>query len=123
MVQIAASTYVIVIAGVIVFQICLISGVPWGHLTQGGSNEGALPAAGRIGAGVSILLLGCMGAAITSAAGMAPGWPFWTAWVAVGIQVLSVILNWITPSAAERRLWGPVTTLMLVLAVYVVMAA
>lgn len=116
----AAMLYVAIIGGVIVFQICLIAGAPWGRLTQGGRHEGVLPTSGRITAGLSVPLLVCMGAGITSAAGMPPHWPAWSGWIAVAIQTLSTVLNWITPSRAERRLWGPITAVMLGLAVYVV---
>lgn len=123
MTQTAALLYVLLMAGVIVFQVCLIAGAPWGHLTQGGRHVGSLPTAGRIAAGLSIVLLAGMGAAIASVAGLPPGWPIWTGWVAAVVQALSTLLNWITPSAAERRLWGPVTSVLLGLAVYVVVLA
>jgi hypothetical protein len=108
---------------VIGFQFCLIGGVPWGRYTQGGSNPGALPISGRVGAAVSVLLLGFMAASVLSAAGIALNWPFWTGWVALGIQGLSMLLNWITPSRVERRLWGPITTLMFLLAALVMSGA
>ncbi|MGE0624358.1 MAG: hypothetical protein AB7I04_15280 [Pseudomonadales bacterium] len=119
----AALLYVLIVAGVIGFQFCLIAGAPWGRLTQGGRHAGALPPAGRIAAGLSVLLLAGMAAAIASAAGLFPGWPGWTAWGALAVQLASTILNWITPSRAERMLWGPVTTLMLALAAFVTLAA
>lgn len=114
--DIAALLYGFLCLLVIGFQICLIAGAPWGHLTQGGQHAGALPVAGRVGAALSIVLLAAMACAIWSAAGNAPYWPAWTGWTAIGIQTLSMVLNWITPSRAERQLWGPVTTVMLLLA-------
>ncbi len=78
--QTAAVLYVAMVTAVIVFQLCLTAGAPWGKLTQGGRHEGALPASARIAAGLSIVLLACMAAAITSAAGMVPNWPTWIAW-------------------------------------------
>jgi hypothetical protein len=121
MTQIAAILYVAIVAGVILFQLCLIAGAPWGHLTQGGRYGPALPAIGRVAAGLSIPLLICMAAGVASAAGMPPNWPMWTAWAALTVQALSTLLNWITPSRAEKLLWGPVTAVMLVLAVYAVL--
>ena len=121
MTQIAAILYAIVIAGVILFQFCLVAGAPWGRLTQGGRHEGVLPASGRVVAGLSVPLLVCMGAGIASAAGMAPHWPMWAAYAALAVQGLSTLLNWITRSRAERLLWGPLTTVMLALAVYAVL--
>lgn len=120
MIEWAAMSYVIIVFGVIVFQFCLIVGLPWGRLTQGGAHEGVLPQSGREIAGVSVFLLLFMGASIVSAAGLSPNWPIWSAYIALGIQFLSTFLNWITPSVAERRLWAPITSVMLVLATYVV---
>lgn len=122
MIQTAATLYLVIIAGVIVFQFCLIAGAPWGRLTQGGTNEGALPVAGRVAAGVSVFLLIAMGAGIASEAGMISALPNWLIYTVVSVQALSAFLNWITPSKAERRLWAPITTVMLGLVLYVVMA-
>ncbi len=119
---IAAAIYASLCAGVVLFQICLIAGAPWGHLTQGGQTQGPLTTAGRFAAGVSIVLLTAMAYAVLSYAEVAPAWPAWTAWAAVGIQSLSTVMNWITPSQPERRLWGPVTLIMLVLALFVVVS-
>ncbi len=119
---ITSAIYVVIVGVVVIFQFCLIAGAPWGRLTQGGRYEGALPVSGRIAAGLSAVLLACMGASIASAAGLAPHWPIWTAYAALSVQALSTLMNWITPSRAERLLWGPVTTIMLALALYVVFA-
>lgn len=112
----AALIYVAICGAVILFQFCLIAGAPWGKLTQRGAHAGQLPTQARIGAGVSIVL---MGLAIISAAGFWPRWPLWTGWTALAITVVSVIMNLITPSKPERMLWGPVTLIMLALAVTV----
>lgn len=123
MTQTAAIVYSLIIAGVIVFQFCLIAGAPWGHLTQGGRNEGALPVAGRTAAAVSALLLAAMAGAMMSAASLVPNWPIWTAYIALAIQLLSTLMNLITPSRAERLLWGPITVVMLALASFVVISS
>ena len=115
--SLAAGLYVLIIIIVIAFQICLIAGAPWGPLTQGGRHSGPLPTSGRVLAFISILVLAFMAGGITSAIGLKPSWPIWTSWVAVGVQALSMIANWITPSQRERMLWGPVTSVMLALAV------
>ncbi|QDV10673.1 hypothetical protein CA51_05230 [Rosistilla oblonga] len=120
--HLAAISYAMIIIGVILFQCCLIAGAPWGPLTQGGQHPGALPAKGRVVALLSAALLAFMAAGITSAAGLAPHWQNWTGWAALGVQSLSTLLNWITPSRPERRLWGPVTSIMLGLATYAVVA-
>jgi hypothetical protein len=122
MIQTAAIAYAGLVALTIVFQFCLIAGAPWGRWTQGGRHDGPLPVTGRIGAGVSVLVLVFLASAIASAAGMPPHWPGWTAWVALGIQAASTLLNWITRSRVERLVWGPVTTVMLSLSLSVVIA-
>ena len=111
-----ALAYALIIVGVIGFQVALIAGAPWGVLTQGGQHEGALPASGRVAAGVSILLLIGMALAILSQAGFWPGWPRWTGWIALGIQALSSAANWATRSKPERKLWAPITSVMVMLA-------
>lgn len=108
--------YAVTCTGVIAFQFALIAGAPWGHLTQGGGHEGTLPRGGRFFAGISVVLLAAMAMSILSAADLWPHWPIWTGWAALGLQSLVTLLNWITRSVPERRLWGPVTTAMLALA-------
>ena len=110
------------VAAAILFQLCLIFGAPWGKMTQGGSRERALPVSGRAVAAVSILVLLFMAAGILSAVELPPNWAGWTGYTALAIQGLSALLNWITPSESERRLWGPIATLMLALAVGVVLS-
>ena len=118
--EMAAILYALVIGIVVLFQFCLIMGAPWGKITQGGRNEGRLPASGRLAAILSIPILFFMGASITSAAGLVPNWTGWTAYAAIAIQALNTTLNWITQSKPERILWGPITSIMLLIAALVV---
>ena len=122
MTQMFAALYAVACGGIIVFQICLILGAPWGRITQGGTHPGVLPNSGRVVAFVSIILLVMMAGSIVSAAGLWPNWPLWTGWITLSIQAVSALLNWITPSRAERLLWAPVTTAMLVVAGLVVLS-
>jgi hypothetical protein len=106
--------------GIIFFQIALIAGAPLGPYTQGGQHEGPLPPAGRVIAAVSIPVVLFQGLAILSVAGF-PGldWPRWTGWAALGVSVLTLVLNTITPSPRERAVWAPVALVMAGLAGYV----
>jgi len=122
-IQAAAGLYTFLIVGIIAFQVALVAGAPWGHLTQGGQHQGVLPVKLRVVAGVSILLLICMGLAIASMAGLVPPSPVWTGWATVGVQALTTVANWATPSNSERWLWGPISTVMLALAIFVVVLA
>jgi len=117
----AAMLYALLVVGIIVFQCCLIAGAPWGHLTQGGQQQGKLSMSGRIVAFFSIPLLIFMGAGVTSAASLWPGWSLWIGWTALGVQAVVTCLNWITRSKPERRLWGPITSAMFGLAAFVIL--
>ena len=121
--EISAACYVCIVLLVIVWQVCLIGGAPWGHLTQGGGHIGALPLNGRVVAAFSIPILALMAAGIASAASLYPHWAPWTGLVAVTVQTVVTTLNWITPSKPERLLWAPITSIMLMLASYVVLSA
>ncbi len=112
--------FCLMILGVIGFQVALIFGAPWGRITQGGQVEGPLPPRGRIIAALSIAILAAIAMALLSADGRWPNWPRGTAWAALAVLSLSTVLNWITPSPAERKLWGPIMTVMLVLAIVIV---
>jgi hypothetical protein len=110
------------LAGVVVlFQLAMILGAPWGHLTMGGRWPGRLPAQGRIAAGLSALLMGALAAVIAARGGLiAMALPGWAGWAVVGFMGLSVLMHVATPSAAERRLWLPVVVLMLAAALMTV---
>lgn len=116
-----AYVYFLLALGVIAFQIALIVGAPWGRITQGGQHEGALPLTGRLAAAISVVLLLAMALAILSAAGGWPAWPKWIGWVAVGLNGVVMALNWATPSSAERKLWGPISSIMFALALAIIL--
>jgi len=111
----------VILLGAVGLQVALILGAHWGRLTQGGQHEGALPLKGRITALLSIFILTAIGLAMLSANGQWPYWPRWTAWLGTTILAVSTLLNWITPSPAERKLWAPVMTMTLILAVCVLL--
>lgn len=113
----AARLYVLLTGGVVLFQLAVAAGAPWGHLTQGGAYPGVLPPMRRGIAVASALLLaiaayvvGVRGGLWGSArrrAGAGKG-----AWVVFAYLCLGVVMNAVTPSGAERALWLPVTVAM-----------
>ena len=116
--EITALFYIFITSIVIVFQLALAFGAPWGEFTQGGRFKGTLPLSGRILAVLSVPILIFMGCSIASAAGLIFEWYRWTAYVTVSIQGLTAIFNLITPSSKERLVWGPVTTIAFFLALF-----
>ncbi len=104
------------LALVVFFQLALALGAPWGALAMGGRYPGRYPRRMRIAALVSIGLYAAFGLILAVRAGAL--WPdrveaFVTpAWVVTGVLMLSVMLNLVTPSRWERRLWAPVALLL-----------
>jgi hypothetical protein len=84
---------------------------------MGGAVEGRFPPALRIAAVLQAVLIGAIAIGVLSVArlvvpGFATAFP-WFAWVAVAISGLAVVLNSISRSAGERRIWVPISIVLL----------
>jgi hypothetical protein len=116
--SIAAIIYAIVTVGVIVFQIALAAGAPWGAYAMGGASPGQFPPALRIAAIIQAALLAGMAAVILARAGLImPGWSrasHWLVWIVVALTAFSLVLNLLTSSAGERAIWAPTLSLLLI---------
>ena len=114
---VAAVIYSFVTLVVVGFQLALAFGAPWGAYAMGGAFPGRFPPAMRLAAVAQAILLGLMAAVVLSRAGLVlPGWSQvsgWLTWVIVAFVAVSVVLNTVTPSAGERRLWVPATLVLL----------
>jgi hypothetical protein len=105
------------------FQVLLVLGRPWGEWTLGGRFRGRLPPLARGVAGCSALLLA--GFAVVAAARAELAFPGlrvasgWLIWVVVAYCAVGTVMNGITPSVRERRLWLPVVAVMLITSVLV----
>ena len=124
---IAALVFAVAAGGVIAFQLCLALGAPWGRYAMGGASPGRFPTRLRIAAVVQAALIGLLAVAVLSAAGLvltglAVAAP-WLAWVAVVVSALAVVLNAISPSAGERRVWVPVASVLFVSSLLVALGA
>jgi hypothetical protein len=113
----AALVFVLATFGVVGFQCALALGAPWGRLAMGGRFPGRLPGPMRAAAVVQALVLILAGGVVLARAGLA-----FHPWAAgaptlilavVGLSAVSLLLNLITPSREERRLWAPVAAVML----------
>ena len=113
----AALTYGMATAVVVIFEMALAAGAPWGEFTMGGTWPGRLPPALRLGAVVQALMLAAMAGVVLARSGGAPArWARqsrWMIWIVVAVAALSLALNLMTPSAAERAAWAPVAFVML----------
>jgi hypothetical protein len=123
----AAIAFAIVVAGVIAFQIALALGAPWGSYAMAGAFPGRFPPRLRVAAVVQAALLAVSVAIVLARADLvlpalaeAAGWLIW---VVVGVSLLSLALNAISPSAGERRIWVPVALALLVSSLVVAVTA
>ncbi len=119
----AALVYTAFTAGAVAFQVGLALGAPWGAYAMGGRFDGAFPPRMRLAAVVQAVVLAALALTVLSAAGIVAGglveeFP-WLAWVPVAFSVVSLVLNAISPSAGERRVWVPVAVVLLATSVIV----
>jgi len=120
----AAKTYALFAGVLIVFQLALTLGAPWGVLTQGGFNVGTLPASGRAVAGFSVLLLIAMTYVVLARAGLMRAYGIaarkWPIYLTAAIAALSAVANFMTPSVPERMMGAPIATILLISVIIVI---
>lgn len=113
----AAAVFALVGAGVIAFQIALALGAPWGSYAMAGAFPGRFPPRLRLAALVqATLLAGAVVVVLVRAGLVMPEWSDaadWLIWLVVAFSAVSLVLNAISPSAGERRIWTPVAAVML----------
>jgi len=124
--SLAAILYAALTAGVVAFQVALALGAPWGAYAMGGALPGRFPPRLRVAAvSQAVVLAGLALGVLSRAAVVRPeltsGTP-WLIWVAVAISVVATVLNAITPSTRERRIWLPVTIGLLLTSLTVALA-
>lgn len=114
---VAALTFGGVVLIVIGFQLALALGAPWGSYAMGGAFPGRFPPRMRVAAAVQAGLLGLVAAIVLAGANVS--FPMldpelrWLIWLPVAFSAAAVVLNLITPSAGERRIWVPVSLVLL----------
>lgn len=118
MTEAAAIVFTLVTAGAVAFQIGLALGAPWGAYAMGGAVPGRFPPRLRVAAAAQAVVLVFLAAIVLSSAGMVDI-PFIAdlpslIWLVVAFSALSLVLNAISRSAGERRIWVPVAVMMLI---------
>jgi hypothetical protein len=116
-VRLAARLHAIVSAGVIVFQLALAGGAPWGSYAMGGAYPGQFPPPLRIAAVIQAALIAALTLVVQARAGLGfarlARLSRQLIWVAVAFAAVSLVLNLITPSSGERAIWSPVALALL----------
>lgn len=106
------------------FQLAIVLGAPLGEYAYGGQREGKLPMPYRVASAVSFLvMLALAGHYLAQTGVLIPLLPAdqnaIVNWVLVGFAALAALMNNITKSQKEKRLWGSTTLAMLLSAVLV----
>jgi hypothetical protein len=123
----AGIVFVVTAGGVVAFQLALALGAPWGAYAMGGAFPGRFPPPMRVAAAVQAVIIALLAVGVLSVAGIAL--PFvaaefpWLVWVAVAVSAVAVVLNAISRSPGERRIWVPVAAVLLVSSLLVALTA
>lgn len=108
------------------FQLAIVLGAPLGEYAFGGQRTGKLPIGFRIASLVSLLLMLMLAGHFLAQLGalptlLDPNLNSLANWVVVGFNALSALMNNITKSKKERKLWGGTTIAMLIASIVVVL--
>ena len=106
------------------FQLALVFGAPMGEYAYGGQMPGKLPIPYRVASAVSFLLLLAIAGHYLAQLGLVPkllsdDLNQWVNWGLIGFAAAAAVMNNITRSVKEKRLWGSTTIAMLIAAIVV----
>lgn len=103
---------------VIIFQLMLAAGMPLGSYAMGGKFPGKYSPAMRVVCIIQAIILAFIACIVLSKAGLLfPGWTSFAKtaiWFVVCFSAATTILNFMTRSVWERRIWAPVSLLLLI---------
>ena len=121
----SAIVFSILISMVILFQLALALGMPWGSLAMGGKFPGKFPPAMRVSCIIQILILATLDLLVLTKSNlMFENWYSFAdagIWFVVVFSAIATVLNLITQSKWEKRIWAPVSILMLISSIIVAM--
>lgn len=126
-VRFAAIVVAVGLAGLAVFQLALIAGVPLGAAAWGGTRT-VLPPSLRIASAVTILIYGLGALLVLRRAGfpirwISPRFAHWGTWALVIILTLAALPNFVSQSPWEQFLLGPTALLLAALSLVVALKA
>ena len=125
-VTISAIVYTILSAILVLFQLGLTIGMAWGEASMGGKFPGKYPPKMRVVSLINSLILSIMAIIVLIKADtLLPLYKSisnFTIYFVVGFSVVGTIMNIITPSKIERKIWAPVAILLLITSAIVAFA-
>ncbi|MBA2668172.1 MAG: hypothetical protein H0U69_14175 [Trueperaceae bacterium] len=112
----AAVVAATVLALVLVFQLLLVAGAPFGHAAWGGQHQ-VLPTHLRWASAAAVAIIGLMAWVVLARAGLVPPGGEHVAirtatWVFVGFFAVNTVANVVSTSSVERYVMTPATLLM-----------
>ena len=121
--QVAAFAVCVILAGLVVFQIALAAGAPWGHYAWGGQHR-VLPLRLRVGSVVSALTYVLMAYVVLARAdlitsSLSDDVLRVVAWALAGYLLVGIPLNLASRSRPERLVMTPVVATLCLLTVVV----
>ena len=124
--SVAAQIFALLIFVVVLFQLALMLGAPWGNVAMGGRFPGKIPPVMRIAALIQGLVLGVIGF-IVLIRGQVLNSNLYeiteiAIWVVVTLMGLSLVMNLVTPSRWERIIWAPVVVVLFTCSVVVALS-
>ena len=101
------------------FQLALVFGAPMGEYAYGGQMPGKLPIQYRVSSAISFLLMLAISGHYLAQLGvvaklLTPELNQWVNWGLVVFATAAAVMNNITRSAKEKRLWGSTAIAMLI---------
>jgi hypothetical protein len=111
----AAAVFAVAAALAVAFQLALAAGAPWGEYAMGGRYPGRFPGRLRVAALIQGGVIALLALIVATRAGIiaTPLDAPWLIWLVVAFSAASLVVNAISRSPGERRLWVPVAIVML----------
>jgi hypothetical protein len=121
----AALLFAAAAAIAVAFQLALAVGAPWGEYAMGGRYPGRFPPPMRVAAIVQAALIAVLAVIVATRAGLidTPLDAPLLIWGAVAFSAVSLVLNALSRSPGERRLWVPIALVLLLASLAVALTA
>lgn len=102
----------------VLFQLAIAAGAPFGPASWGGTHEGALPPNLRAGSAVAALVWTVASLVVLGRVDVGPlsgSWLRWAVWGLVGLLVVGAVMNAASRSRWERFGWAPFSLVLALL--------
>ena len=116
--DVAAWVAALILAAVAIFQLALVAGAPWRHMSYGGragTSAGVVPGPYRIMSGAAVVVLAFAAWIVLASADVVADTPLGEGfmdvaiWVVFGYLALNTVMNALSPNTVERYAFGAAT--------------